>query len=48
MRMDGTLLEEGRQVDAAHAGEAILDAKGGRPWARLVPLEKLQAQAGGP
>ena len=28
-----------RLIDAAHAGETILLAKGGRPWARLVPLE---------
>jgi len=26
-------------IDAAHAGETILVAKGGTPWARLVPLE---------
>jgi prevent-host-death family protein len=28
-----------RLIDAAHAGETILVAKGGKPWARLVPLE---------
>ena len=28
-----------RLIDAAHAGETIVVAKGGRPWARLVPLE---------
>lgn len=28
-----------RLIDAAHAGETIVLAKGGRPWARLVPLE---------
>jgi prevent-host-death family protein len=28
-----------RLIDAAHAGETILVAKGGTPWARLVPLE---------
>jgi prevent-host-death family protein len=28
-----------RLIDAAHAGETILVAKDGRPWARLVPLE---------
>jgi prevent-host-death family protein len=28
-----------RLIDAAHAGETILLAKGGRPWARLMPLE---------
>jgi prevent-host-death family protein len=31
-----------RLIDAAHAGETILVAKGGRPWARLVPLEEPQ------
>ena len=29
-----------RLIDAAHAGETILVAKGGKPWARLVPLEQ--------
>ncbi len=29
-----------RLIDAAHAGETIVLAKGGRPWARLVPLEQ--------
>ncbi|MBM5820738.1 MAG: type II toxin-antitoxin system Phd/YefM family antitoxin [Cyanobacteria bacterium K_DeepCast_150m_m2_101] len=28
-----------RWIDAAHAGETIVVAKGGRPWARLMPLE---------
>ena len=28
-----------RLIDAAHAGETIVVAKGGKPWARLVPLE---------
>jgi len=28
-----------RLIDAAHAGETIVLAKGGRPWARLVPLD---------
>jgi prevent-host-death family protein len=28
-----------RLIDAAHAGETIVVAKGGRPWARLMPLE---------
>jgi prevent-host-death family protein len=28
-----------RLIDAAHAGEMILVAKDGKPWARLVPLE---------
>jgi antitoxin (DNA-binding transcriptional repressor) of toxin-antitoxin stability system len=27
------------EIDAAHAGETILVAKDGKPWARLVPLE---------
>jgi prevent-host-death family protein len=31
-------------IDAAHAGETILLAKDGRPWARLVPLEPAQHQ----
>jgi len=26
-------------IDAAHAGETIVVAKAGKPWARLVPLE---------
>lgn len=25
-------------IDSAHAGEEIIIAKDGRPWARLVPL----------
>ncbi|MFO8042869.1 MAG: type II toxin-antitoxin system prevent-host-death family antitoxin [Alkalispirochaeta sp.] len=28
-----------RLVDRAHAGEEIIVAKAGKPWARLVPLE---------
>lgn len=28
-----------RLIDAAHAGETIVLAKAGKPWARLVPLE---------
>jgi prevent-host-death family protein len=28
-----------RLIDAAHAGETILVAKDGKPWARLVPLQ---------
>ena len=28
-----------RLIAAAHAGEMILEAKDGKPWARLVPLE---------
>ena len=33
-----------RLIDAAHAGETILVAKDGKPWARLVPLETDQRQ----
>jgi prevent-host-death family protein len=33
-----------RLIDAAHAGETIVVAKGGRPWARLVPLEPSHPQ----
>jgi len=33
-----------RLIDAAHAGETIVVAKGGRPWARLVPLEQPTAR----
>ncbi len=29
-----------RLVDRAHGGEEIILAKGGKPWARLVPLEE--------
>ena len=29
-----------RLIEAAHAGETIVVAKGGKPWARLVPLEQ--------
>lgn len=32
-----------RLIDAAHAGETIVVAKGGKPWARLVPLEPPRA-----
>jgi antitoxin (DNA-binding transcriptional repressor) of toxin-antitoxin stability system len=28
-----------RLIDAAHAGETIVLAKAGKPWARFVPLE---------
>ena len=28
-----------RLINAAHAGGTIVVAKGGKPWARLVPLE---------
>jgi prevent-host-death family protein len=34
-----------RLIDAAHAGETILVAKDGKPWARLVPLETDPAPA---
>lgn len=30
-----------RLLDQAHAGEEIILAKGGKPYARLVPLERL-------
>lgn len=33
-----------RLIDAAHAGETIVVAKGGKPWARLVPLEPPSAR----
>ena len=29
-----------RVIDAAHAGETIVVAEDGKPWARLVPLEQ--------
>ncbi len=29
-----------RLIDAAHRGETIVVAKGGKPWARLMPLEQ--------
>ena len=32
-----------RLIDAAHAGETIVVAKGGKPWARLMPLEPSHA-----
>jgi len=28
-----------RLIDQAHAGETIVLAKAGKPWARLMPLE---------
>ena len=31
-------------IDAAHAGETIVLAKDGRPWARLVPLDPAPQQ----
>ena len=33
-----------RLIDAAHTGETIVVAKGGKPWARLVPLEQPAAR----
>ena len=33
-----------RLIDAAHVGETIVVAKGGKPWARLVPLEQQAAR----
>ena len=32
-----------RLIDAAHGGVTIVVAKGGKPWARLVPLEPPRA-----
>ncbi len=31
-------------IDAAHAGETIVLAKDGRPWAQLVPLDPTPQQ----
>ena len=36
-----------RLVDRAHAGEEIIVAKAGRPWARLVPLEAPEERVSG-
>ena len=33
-----------RLIDAAHAGETIVLAKAGKPWARLMPLEQPASQ----
>lgn len=33
-----------RLLDQAHAGEEIILAKGGKPYARLVPLERLPSK----
>jgi prevent-host-death family protein len=33
-----------RLIDDAHAGETILLAKAGKPWARLMPLAPRPAQ----
>ena len=37
-----------RLLDQAHAGQEIILAKGGKPWARLVPLlaEPVRRQPG--
>lgn len=34
-------------LDRAHRGEEIILAKGGKPWARLMPLESKKRTAGG-
>ena len=34
-------------LDRAHAGEEIILAKGGKPFARLVPLEGLRERQAG-
>jgi prevent-host-death family protein len=36
-----------RLLERAHAGEEIILAKGGRPYARLVPLESHQERRPG-
>jgi prevent-host-death family protein len=36
-----------RLLDRAHAGEEIILAKAGRPYARLVPLEKREPRTPG-
>lgn len=33
-----------RLIDEAHAGETIVLAKAGKPWARLMPLEAAAPQ----
>ena len=33
-----------RLLDQAHAGEEIILAKGGKPYARLMPLERVPAK----
>jgi prevent-host-death family protein len=35
-----------RLIDAAHAGETIVVAKGGKPWARLAPLDAPRREPG--
>lgn len=39
VNVHGAKTQFSRLIDAAHAGETILVAKDGMPWARLVPLE---------
>jgi len=34
-------------VDQAHGGKEVIVAKAGKPWARLVPLEKKQERVPG-
>ena len=36
-----------RLIDEAHAGETIVLAKAGKPWARLMPLQPPAAAADG-
>lgn len=36
-----------RLLDRAHAGETIVIAKGGKPYARLCPLERPEARRPG-
>ena len=33
-----------RLIDEAHAGETIVLAKAGKPWARLMPLEAVTSE----
>ena len=37
-----------RLIDDAHAGETIVLAKAGKPWARLMPLAPPAPQPGSP
>jgi prevent-host-death family protein len=34
-------------IDRAHRGEEVVISKGGKPWARLVPLAEQQPRRGG-
>ena len=36
-----------RLVERAHAGEEVIISKGGKPWARLVPLQPLPPRTPG-